>query len=320
MLRHRQQTEYRGFFLVGPTAVGKTAVAHWIAEQHGFDILSADSMQVYRGMDIGTAKPTALERKQVHYWGLDLVCLQDRFSVGDYRAAALQAVQAAHAAGRSLIVTGGTGLYIKSLIHGLEMRPPANEAIRSRAGRLLAEHGVEALQEWLVRLDPVRYKSLSEPRNPRRLIRAIEIAASGEAFAGQSWQAAPTGPRIPGLMLPLETLHASIETRVRHMYAEGLVEEVQHLLALDLVSAPTASQAIGYAEVMACLSGRYTREEAIAATVLRTRHLAKRQMTWFRHQANVDWLMLDVAMPIPDRARKVLEHWQGHGPTPIVGS
>ncbi len=315
-----QQTELRAFFLVGPTAAGKTAVAHRIAEEHGFDILSADSMQVYRGMDIGTAKPTAGERGCVRYQGLDLVSLEEPFSVGDYRAAALQAVRAADAVHRRVIVTGGTGLYIKSLTDGLAARPPRDTAIRSRAECLLAEQGIAALQEWLTRLDPARAHSLADPQNPRRLIRAIELAESGEVFADKTWMAARTGPRIPGLMLPLEKLYASIETRVHTMYAGGLIEEVQGLLDQGLATAPTAAQAIGYAEAIAYLNGRFTREEAIAKTILRTRRLAKRQLTWLRHQANVEWLMIDTNMPVADRARKVLDHWQVHGPTPIVGS
>ncbi|MBU4201285.1 MAG: tRNA (adenosine(37)-N6)-dimethylallyltransferase MiaA [Verrucomicrobia bacterium] len=315
----QQQTKSTGFFLVGPTAVGKTAVAHWIAERHGFDILSADSMLVYRGMDIGTAKPTPEERRLVRYHGLDLVLFREPFSVGEYRAAALQAIRETGAAGRRLIVTGGTGLYVKCLTDGLMARPPRNDNIRAQAECLLTERGVEALQEWLRCRDPARYQSLSDPRNPRRLIRAIEAAESGETVAGTPWNAPRTGPRIPGLMLPPDTLYDLIEKRVHRMYAAGLIEEVQHLMAQGLASAPTASKAIGYAEAMVYLNGRRTRDEAFAETVLRTRRLAKRQMTWFRHQANVDWLEIDASMPVAARARKVLDYWEARGPTPIAG-
>ncbi len=307
----------RAFFLVGPTAVGKSAVAQWIAERNGFDILSADSMQVYRGLDIGTAKPSAGERARVRYEGLDLVDFSQRFSVGDYRAAALAAVGAAAAAGRPLIVTGGTGLYLKSLTHGLAEKPGRNEAIRAEAERLLAERGVGALQEWLGRLDPARLEALADPRNPRRLARAIELAAAGAPAPAPTWDR--SGPRIPGLRMPLDALYARIEKRVQRMYADGLVGEVRNLAARGLASAPTAAQAIGYAEALKVLAGSWTREQAVAATVVRTRHLAKRQLTWFRRQANVDWLDIEPDRPAPEAAGRVLEYWEAHGPTPIAG-
>lgn len=308
----------QAFFLVGPTATGKTAVAHWLAERQAFDILSADSMLVYRGLDIGTAKPSRAERERVRYFGLDLVPLQMPFSVGDYRAAALQAIRASAAAGRRLIVTGGTGLYIKCLTDGLAPRPPRNEPVRSEAERLLAVRGIEALREWLKRLDPARLAALPDPGNPRRLIRAIELALAGATLAEGTWGAPSGSPRIPGLILPQAELYASIEERVRRMYAGGLIEEVRGLLAQGLAAAPTAAKAIGYAEAIDFIAGRRTREEAMAQTIRRTRQLAKRQLTWFRHQAQVDWLEDHAAMPVAKRAARVFEYWQAHGPTPIV--
>ncbi len=314
-----EKFKYQAFFLVGPTAAGKTAVAHWLAEHHAFDILSADSMLVYRGMDIGTAKPTAEERARVRYWGLDLVAPGERFSVGDYQAAALAALRAAAAAGRRLIVVGGTGLYITCLIAGLDPRPPRNPALRDRAERLLAARGIDALREWLGRLAPARLQALADPLNPRRLIRAIELAAAGVAPPDKPAGALRARPRIPGLRLSMDALDALIQERVRKMYAAGLIEEVRRLLAQGLAAAPTASQAIGYAEAMEVIGGRRTREAAMAATVLRTRRLARRQMTWFRHQASVDWLEIAAALPVAERAARVLEYWQTHGPTPIAG-
>ncbi len=312
---HKQQA----FFLVGPTAVGKTAVAHWIAENHACDILSADSMLVYRGMDIGTAKPSATERARCRYRGLDLVSPHEPFSAGDYRAAALAAIRATDAAGRRLIVTGGTGLYIKSLTDGLADRPPRNEAIRRQAASLLAEQGIRALQEWLARLDSGRLQALADPQNPRRLTRAIELASAGKSTPDKTWEKLPDSPRIPGLLRHLDALYVLIEQRVERMYADGLLEEVRGLVAQGLALAPTACQAIGYAEAIKVLDGRLTRAQAITATVIRTRHLAKRQLTWFRHQANVDWLEIDAKLPVPDCARRVMEYWQTHGPTPIAG-
>ncbi len=308
----------QAFFLVGPTAVGKSAVAHWLAERHGYEILSADSMQVYRGLDIGTAKPALCERRQFNYWGLDLVAWQEPFSVGEYHAAALRAVASAAAAQKHLLVVGGTGLYINSLLHGLAPRPPRNAALRARAERLLATQGIEALQAWLVRLDQARYQALADQRNPRRLIRALEVATAGRAVDAKTWPRASQAPRIPGLSLPPAELHAAIERRVHQMYAAGLVEEVRELGRQGLAAAPTAARAIGYAEVLAYLEGQCTRAEAIAATIGRTRRLAKRQLTWFRHQANVEWLQGSAQQPLAERAQAVLAYWRQHGPTPIA--
>ncbi len=276
-------------------------------------------MQVYRGLDVGTAKPTRAERQRIRYWGLDLISPQELFSVGDYRRAALRAIAATTAAKRHLIVVGGSGLYLKSLTHGLALLPPRNEPLRLQAERMLVEQGIEALQAWLVRLDSIRYQKLVDRRNPRRLIRAIEIAASGAPGADKTWLAAQNKFRIPGLRLPQEELNLAIENRVCQMYARGLIAEVQRLRSEGLTTAPTAARAIGYAEALSYLAGRCTREEAIAATILHTRQLAKRQMTWFRNQANVDWLSIKADMPLAERGHLVLEHWRMHGPTPIVG-
>lgn len=319
----------RAFFLTGPTAVGKTAVAQWIAERHDFDVLSADSMLVYRGMDVGTAKPSALDQSKVRYWGVDLVTPQERFSVGAYRQAAHRAIESVISSGRGLIVAGGTGLYIKSLTDGLTPRSPMNVTIRLRAERLLREKGVGALQDWLKAANSVVYESLPDKKNPRRLIRALECACSEDTRHGRrgsrvrarrpiGWMRGKASPRIFGLILPSDQLYERIKNRVRNMYSSGLIEEVERLLAQGFESAPTACQAIGYAEAIDYLKKRCSIDEAIDKTIIRTRRLVKRQTTWFRHQANVDWLEIEGLMPVADIARKVLKYWHSHGPTPIV--
>lgn len=318
---HKGQTgetlESQVFFLTGPTAVGKTAIAQRIAERHDFDILCADSMLVYHGMDIGTAKPSVAEQSKVHYWGIDLVSPLERFSVGHYRVAALQAIQTVITKGRKLIVTGGTGLYIKSLTDGLDSRPPMNTTIRLNAEHLLKEKGVSALQEWLENKDSTLYKSLSDKNNPRRLIRALECACAEGTHYSKHWKFGKSSPRIPGLMLPYDQLCARIESRVRTMYRKGLIEEVEHLLQKGFDSSSTARQAIGYAEAVNYLKGRCSIKQAVNQTIIRTRHLAKRQKTWFRHQAYVDWIYINDSMSIHEIAQYVLDYWKCHGPTPV---
>ena len=309
----------RVWFLVGPTASGKSAVAQYLAEQSPSDILSADAMLVYLGMDIGTAKPTAAERARVHYYGLDLVEPREPFSAGAYRLAALQAIQDTHARSRPLIVVGGTGLYIKSLTDGLVPRSPGQSAVREEAERRLAMGGIGALQAWLSRVDPARYSALADPKNPRRLIRTLETTLAGEAPAAGNWRAAQDSPRILGLKWSLPQLYDRIQGRVQAMFTGGLLTEVERLLQAGFEQAPTASHAIGYAEAVAYLRARCSLEDAMMKTAVRTRQLAKRQMTWFRHQCNVEWLAVDAAMTMAEIAGAVRAYWQTHGPTPVAG-
>lgn len=310
----------RAWFLVGPTASGKSAVAQYLAEQSACDILSADAMLVYIGMDVGTAKPTAAERARVHYYGLDLVEPREAFSAGAYRLAALQGVEEAAMRSRPLIVVGGTGLYIKSLTDGLAPSSSGQKAVREEAERRMAAEGIGALQAWLSQVDSARYAALADPKNPRRLIRALEMALAGETPLPGTWRAAVDSPLILGLKWSLPQLYDRIQIRVQAMFAGGLLAEVERLLQAGFEQSPTASHAIGYAEAVAYLHAQCSLAEAMAKTAVRTRQLAKRQMTWFRHQCNVEWLEVDVAMTTADIAAAVRAYWQTHGPTPVAGA
>lgn len=312
--------ELQAWFIVGPTASGKSAVAQFLAERENSAILSADAMLVYRGMDIGTAKPTAAERARVRYYGLDIAGPREQFSAGAYRLAIRQALRDEAAWDRQLIVAGGTGLYVKILTDGLSSRTPAQAAVREEAERRLAQEGVGALQAWLKQIDPQKCALLADPNNPRRLIRALEIALAGTTTPKPaSWHPARTSPLIPGLMWSAPQLYDRIQRRVQAMFTGGLLEEVERLLQAGFDEAPTAGQAIGYREAKAYLRAQCTLEEAMAATVVRTRQLAKRQMTWFRHQCNVEWLGVDAGMTTAEIAEAVGRHWRQHGPTPLVG-
>lgn len=309
------EIRHQAFILVGPTAVGKSAVAHALARELHAGILSADSMLVYRGMDIGTAKPGAAERAEVPYWGLDLAEPTEAFSAGRYLEAVRTAPAEAAQQGRGLIVAGGTGLYVRCLLQGLRPAPPPDAAVRSRYEAILARDGVKGLQAELSRVDAARLQRLADPENPRRLIRALEQA--GRPDPGPTWSRAEL-PLLIGLRRTASDLADRIVRRVEQMYADGLIEEARALRERHTPLSDTARQAIGYEEAWAVLDGRCTTAEAKAATCARTRQLAKRQMTWFRHQANMRWMDVHRDMHATELAAMVRSEWTNHGPTPLA--
>jgi len=302
------------FFLVGPTAVGKTAVAHWIARQESFEILSADSMLVYKGMNIGTAKPNAIARNEVRYHGIDITSPDQSSNLTQWLLAANEAFRIAKA---PLIVTGGTGLYLRCLVEGLAEGPPPNYDQRSRWKALYDERGLAALQELLRSSHPNMYASLSDTGNPRRLIRALELAEAGIRTRPDQWDAQPSHRPFAGLSMNSPLLHSRIEARIRQMYREGLLEEVARLMDKYPVLSGTARQAIGYAEAVAVRNGDLMLEEAIEKGVVRTRQLAKRQRTWFNHQANVEWITVESSSNVEKVGTRVRDAWNTLGPTEI---
>ncbi len=307
------------WILAGATATGKTSAAQYLAEQLGCAILSADAMLVYRGMDIGTAKPTPAERGSVPYFGIDLVTPAEPFSTGLWLADAARALAfgaGAPSAPPRLIVAGGTGLYLKALAGGLGAAAADPEA-RARWQALFERGGLPALQAALAARAPDALAALADPANPRRLIRALEHLDAHGRLPDQWRRRAPEAP-VTVLRLPREQLHARIERRVARMFETGLVDEVRRLRETYPSWSPTASQAIGYAETCALLDGALTTRAAAERIVIRTRQLAKRQETWFRHQTQAVWLEIDDNDPPERVARRVLEAWRQHGPTPVV--
>lgn len=302
------------WLIAGATATGKSAVAQQLAEQTGRAVLSADAMLVYRGMDIGTAKPSPSERGAVPYFGLDLATPSESFSTGLWLADARRALQAA---APNLIVAGGTGLYLKALTEGLDGSACDPDA-RARWQELHAAEGLDALRRALETRAPGALASLADPANPRRLIRALEhLDAHGTLPA--RWQRADSdAPPIPALRLPRAQLHARIARRVDAMFAAGLIDEVRALQSAVPVWSETACHAIGYAEVRALLAGDLTRAQAADRIAARTRQLAKRQETWLRHQAHVVWIDITDDDPPDTVARRVAETWRLYGPSPVV--
>lgn len=286
----------RAFFLVGPTAVGKSSVAHHLACQLELPVISADSMAVYRGLDIGTAKPSPAERTEVDYYGIDLVHPDQEFSTADWLRALPKLDQC--------IVVGGTGLYVKALLAGLDPAVPADPELRAR----LANADIATLQTELRSINPNWLDGLADPENPRRLIRAIERAAAGEAPPAPHIERPPL-PLIHGLWRPPEVLRERIRKRVDTMFENGLFEENWQLRETFPVWSKSASGAIGYKEIM---TGDHEAERQEVAT--RTNQLAKRQRTWFRNQLNVEWIEVKDDDTVQSVAERVRAAWQSNGP------
>lgn len=273
--------------IAGPTASGKTALAIQVARRMGAEIVSADSQQVYREFDIGTAKPSEEELAAVPHHLVSVVDPMDRFSAGRYRELADAAIAGIHGRGRRIVVVGGTGLYLRVLLHGVVDAPPADIALRRRLEEEATVHGRAALYERLRAIDPETAKAIS-PRDLVRIVRALEIhTLTGETASEHRRRHAFLPDRYPYRMFvldpPRDALYAAIDRRTRTMFDGGLLDEVRRLRARGYAEAPPM-QSVGYKEALALLQGLMTREEAIAAAAQATRNYAKRQLTWFRKE------------------------------------
>ena len=268
------------FFLAGPTAVGKTEAALAVAEACNGEIVGADAFQVYRGLDILTAKPSPEALARVPHHLVGTVALAEAFNVARYLEAAQAAIADIRRRGRLPIVVGGTGLYLRALTRGLSDIPPARPDLRAE----LASTPLPKLLERLQALDPEAAAAI-DTRNPRRVLRALEVClATGKPFSSfrQEWERQPP---FHGVLLERsrEELYARIDHRTHAMFAEGVVEEVRAALAAGGVGS-TAEQVIGWREITALLRGELTQAEAIAAIQQSTRRYAKRQLTWFHRE------------------------------------
>jgi tRNA dimethylallyltransferase len=282
----------REILLAGPTASGKSAVALCLAERLGGEIVSVDSMQVYRGLDIGTAKPSAIDRARVPHHLLDVVELSDTFDAARFARLARDAAATIRARGRVPILCGGSGLYFRAFLDGLGEAPPADPALRSSLESL---PDAELLRELSER-DPATFAKIDR-QNRRRVVRAVEvIRLTGKPFAALQSPWKTRNPASPGeeiafgLLCSGPDLNRRIETRVDEMFRLGLLEETRALLARGLGKNPTAMQALGYRQVVEHLRGLRNLQDTISLVKLRTRQFAKRQMTWFRRQMALHWI------------------------------
>ncbi|MGH2657224.1 MAG: tRNA (adenosine(37)-N6)-dimethylallyltransferase MiaA [Actinomycetota bacterium] len=275
--------------LVGPTASGKTEASIRLARRLGAEIVLVDSMTVYRGMDVGTAKPSPEERAGVPHHLLDVADPVEPFSVVRFQALAREALAGIRDRGRPALLVGGSGLYYRAVVDDLEF-PGTDPAVRGVLQAEAVAIGPEALHRRLAGFDP-RAAAGMEPSNARRAVRALEVAAlTGRPFSSfaRAWDRYP-GDRVraAGVTMPPDVLRARIQARVRRQIDDGLVDEVRGLL--DRGFAVTATQAIGYVEVAEHLAGRCGLEEAAERMVRRTRSLARRQLAWFRRDPRIRW-------------------------------
>jgi len=297
-------TRQRLWFLVGPTASGKSAVGLVVAERVGAEILSLDSMAIYRGMDIGTAKPSAEERARVPHHLLDLVEPDEAFSTGRYVEAAEAAVAEVAARGHKPLFVGGTALYLKAMTEGLFDGPEADWELRTRLKAEAAEHGSPALHARLQAVDPAAAARI-HPNDLRRIVRALEVhQLTGRPISEQQTQFGSASPRheclVAGIRRARADLHERIHRRVDAMFEAGLVDEVRGLLGSPGGMSHAAAQFVGYREVIAHLRGEWSLAEARERIKARTRQFAKRQLTWFRHFPQLRWV--DAAADTPCEA------------------
>ena len=278
--------------VVGPTASGKSALGIALAHEFDGEVVNVDSMQLYKGMDIGTAKLPAAEREGIPHHLLDIWEVTRTASVAEYQALAVATVEKIMARGKVPVLVGGSMLYVQSLIDAWSF-PPTDPTVRAKYEARLGEIGVDALHAELAEVDPAAARII-EDKDPRRTVRALEvIELTGKPFQASQppKNAAPRwGTRILGLRTNAEWLNPRIELRTKLMFEQGLIDETRGLVDAGLVRDSTAGRAIGYAQVLALLDGELTEAEAVKQTITGTRRYVRRQRSWFNRDPRTVWL------------------------------
>ena len=280
--------------VVGPTASGKTALAVELAKFTNGEVVSCDSMQIYRRLNIGTAKPTAQEMQGIRHHMIDICEPDEPFSVGRYVELATPIVEDILARGKTCIIAGGTGLYVDNLIKGGEFAPTPSTGCRESLEERLKTEGLDALIKELQAIDPAALEK--SQNNPRRIIRALEVfQETGETITAHNARTAVIPPKFDPLWIGIDytdrqELYDRIDLRVRLMVKDGLLDEIREVLSSGIPEGCTAMQAIGYKEFIDAMAGRATMEDAIAQVQQSSRRYAKRQLTWFRRNENIHWL------------------------------
>ena len=301
------EKDLRPIVVVGPTASGKSALSLELAHHFDGEIVNCDSMQLYRGMDIGTAKLTPAEREGIPHHQLDVWDITEKASVARYQHDAVKDVEEIASRGKRPIIVGGSMMYVQSLVDAWSF-PPTDSEVRAKYEAQLQEIGVAAMHAKLAEIDP-QAASIIEDNDPRRTVRALEvIELTGKPFqASQPPKDAP--PRWNSHILGLETqsewLNSRIELRTHMMFEQGLVEEVKQLLEKGLVRDSTAGRAIGYAQVLQAMDGELEWDEAVERTIMGTRRYVRRQRSWFHRDKRISWL--DAAEPTLPQALSLLE-------------
>lgn len=296
--------------VVGPTASGKTKLSVELAKALNGEIVSADSMQIYKGMDIGTAKPTFEEMQGIPHHLMGFLDSKENFSVAIYVEMAHKIIADIHSKGKLPIVTGGTGLYVDSLLNSIKFFDnTSDDIIRDKYSELLEEKGLDYLLEKLKKIDYETYEKLLEQRNTKRIIRALEFfEVTGKTISEQnrlSKQDSPYNPIKIGLTCrDRQVLYDRINLRVDLMLKDGLLEEAEKVLNSDLSN--TAEKAIGYKELIPYFKGESTLDECVEVLKMNTRRYAKRQLTWFRRDQEINWIYIDEHNSFKDILNKAL--------------
>ncbi|WKE57787.1 tRNA (adenosine(37)-N6)-dimethylallyltransferase MiaA [Corynebacterium tuberculostearicum] len=282
----------RPIAVFGPTASGKSALGLALAHELDGEVVNVDSMQLYRGMDIGTAKLTPAEREGIPHHQLDVWDVSETASVARYQRDAIADVEDIMARGKMPILVGGSMLYAQALVDAWQF-PPTNPAVRAKYEARRVEIGTDALHEELAQVDPAA-AAIIEDKDPRRTVRALEvIELTGKPYkASQPPKDAPPrwGTRLLGLRTTADWLNPRIELRTRQMFERGLIEEVERLQSQGLVADSTAGRAIGYAQVFQAQRGELSWDEAVERTITGTRRYVRRQRSWFRRDKRIKWL------------------------------
>lgn len=295
--------------ICGPTASGKTALSIELAKKINGEIVSADSMQIYKEMDIGSAKPTKEEKQGIKHYMMDIVLPKQRYSVAEYKKQAEQAIQEILEKGKIPIIVGGTGLYVNSLIYGIEYPDTKiDEAYRKQLEEIVQKEGLQKLYEQAKAIDPQAMLTIS-PNDKKRIIRVLEIyKETGKTKTEQEIESKKNGVKydyfVFAIHMEREMLYERINKRVEIMLEQGLIQEVQNLID-KYEEYPTAMQALGYKEIKEYLETKISKEEAIEKIKQETRHYAKRQLTWFRKNKEAIWL--DANKKIEDNMENILK-------------
>lgn len=288
------ETKPKLLVLIGPTAVGKTKMSIEIAKEFGCEIISGDSMQVYRGMDIGTAKITAEEMEGVPHHLIDIHEPDHPYSVAEFQEQCQRLIAEITERGKLPFIVGGTGLYVESVCYGYQFSETgADEVFREEQFRYANEHGAEALHQKLAEADPETAERL-HPNDLRRVVRALEVFhVTGVPLSSQlapQTKQSPYDLCLVGLTMDRQMLYNRIEERIDLMLSQGLVDEVAALMDKGFAPGLVSMQGLGYKEIVSYLNGEFSYEEAVVLLKRDTRRFAKRQLSWFRHMKDIEWV------------------------------
>jgi len=300
--------------LIGPTSIGKSRVAIDVAKAIETDVLTADSRQVYRGMDIGTDKPTMDQRQGIPHRLIDMVDPDQPFNVGDYRRHAVREITRLHGEGQIPIVAGGTGLYVRAIVRGLWPGPAADWTLRKQLNQQASERGPNSLYQELIRVDPIQAGHI-HPHDHPKIQRALEVyrllgVPLSEAHHQHAFQESPYRALIIGLTMERDALYRRIEDRVELELEKGLVQETTQLLDQGYHRKLGSMKSLGYRQLAGFLFGEYTYTEAVRQLKRDTRHFAKRQMTWFRKEPSLHWLHIENSDTATQIAERILAQLQ----------